>query len=179
MSGEPEPGGAGWYAVYTRARHEKRVERLLVERRLETYLPLLRRVSRWSDRHQLVAWPVFPSYVFARFRRSDLHRILEVPGVARVVGPEGDITPIRPEELENVRRFVAALAGTGLRPRAVALFAAGDWVEVTEGPFAGVFGQVVAHRTGRRVLVGLPSLGVGLSVNLREAALRALPDGPP
>jgi hypothetical protein len=29
-----------WYAVYTRARHEKRVERILQRMELETYLPL-------------------------------------------------------------------------------------------------------------------------------------------
>ena len=57
-----------WYAVRTRSRHEKLVDRQLVARGVEAFLPLVERRRRWQDRYQMVSFPVFPGYCFARFR---------------------------------------------------------------------------------------------------------------
>ena len=43
-----------WYAVYTNARHEKRVTEYLGGRSLECYLPSYRSVRRWQDRRKEV-----------------------------------------------------------------------------------------------------------------------------
>ena len=43
-----------WYAVYTNARHEKRVTEYLGGRSLECYLPSYRSVRRWQDRQKEV-----------------------------------------------------------------------------------------------------------------------------
>jgi transcription antitermination factor NusG len=72
-----------WYACYTRARHEKRVDEQLAERGLETYLPLLARERQWSDRRKVVEFPLFPGYVFCRFTLDELHEVLTVPGWRR------------------------------------------------------------------------------------------------
>lgn len=56
-----------WYACHTRARHEKRVGKLLVQRGLESYLPMLVKERKWSDRSKLIEFPLFPGYVFTRF----------------------------------------------------------------------------------------------------------------
>ena len=168
-----------WYAVYTRARHEKQVERLLAERVADTYLPLMPRVSRWSDRSRMVAWPLFPGYVFARFAAAEHARIVEVPGVVCVVRHNGMITPIPVHELENVRRFVAALTGSPHPPEPTTLLGPGTLVEILTGPFAGVCGQVIAHPTARRVVVGLAALGQGFAINVEQAAVRTLPDERP
>ena len=39
-----------WYALHTRARHEKAVERRLRDQGMETFLPTAVEVHRWSDR---------------------------------------------------------------------------------------------------------------------------------
>ncbi len=163
-----------WYACYTRARHEKQVEGLLAQKGLESYLPVVPTVRQWKDRKKVVAWPLFPSYVFARFTLGHVHDVLVVPGVSTIVRVDGRPTPIPDEELENVRRFVSAAAQAGVMPEVRPLLREGDWVRVVDGPFVGVEGHVVERRGRRRVLVGLGAIGRGIEVDMDTRLLKVI-----
>jgi transcription termination/antitermination protein NusG len=154
-----------WFACHTRARHEKRVSEQLSRRGIETYLPLVLRERQWSDRLKRVEFPMFPGYVFGRFTLHELDRVVTVPGVARVIRHNGVPSPIAEEELENVRRFVAALAETG-EIAEPGPFEPGEGVRVMHGPFEGVEGVVVERRGRRRVLVGLKTIGQGMEIDI-------------
>jgi hypothetical protein len=45
--GEGVLSGAPWFVLRTRSRHEKKVRDELLNRRIETFLPLYERWSRW------------------------------------------------------------------------------------------------------------------------------------
>jgi transcription termination/antitermination protein NusG len=173
----PEAGAEGvrWYACYTRARAEKRVERLLQERGFETFLPLIPRMSQWKDRRKRVEWPLFPSYVFGRFALDDTYRVLSVPGVVTLVKVNGRPVPVDDAELNNVRRFAAALQDGDVAPEPRPYLSEGDTVEVVDGPFCGVRGTVVERRGRRRVLVGLKAIGQGLEVDIDTRLLKTIP----
>ena len=53
-----------WYALYTRYRHEKRVESQLLQKGIETYLPMRKILRKWSDRKKWITEPLFNCYVF-------------------------------------------------------------------------------------------------------------------
>jgi transcription antitermination factor NusG len=164
-----------WYACYTRARHEKRVEDLLRKRGFESFLPVLDRVSQWKDRKKLIAWPLFPSYVFGKFTLSDVHEVLVTPGVSTIVKANGVPTAIPEAEMANVRRFALALAETGLELDPRPFLEEGQPVVVREGPFQGIEGVVVERRGRKRVLIGLRAIGRGLEVDIDTRLLRVLP----
>ncbi|MEJ2678572.1 MAG: UpxY family transcription antiterminator [Gemmatimonadota bacterium] len=163
-----------WYACYTRARHEKQVERALAEHQVESYLPLVERERQWKDRRKVVAFPLFPSYVFARFAWRHVHDVLSTPGVSTIVRMDGRPAPIPDEDLENVRRFTKALGETGMEPTPRPFVQEGQRVRVAEGPFEGVEGVVVERRGARRVLVGLPVIRQGFEVDLDQQVLLPL-----
>lgn len=170
------PGSsAQWYACYTRARHEKQVERLLSERGIESYLPLVPKVSQWKDRRKLVQFPLFPGYLFTRFELPDMQRVLGLPGIANIVRSQGRPVPVAVDDLDNVRRFEAALQGGDVPVELVPYMAEGQWVEVMEGPFQGVRGIVVSRRSRRRVLVGLQVIGQGMEVDIDTRVLKPIP----
>lgn len=163
-----------WYACYTRARHEKQVEKLLRQRGMESYLPVVPRERQWKDRKKVVEFPLFPSYVFGRFALRSMHDVLTVPGVSTIVRVDGQPTPIPDEDLENVRRFAEALATGGVEPEPVPFVEEGQWVRVTEGAFKGVEGTVIERRGRKRVLVGLPTIGQGLEVDIHTRILEPI-----
>jgi transcription antitermination factor NusG len=171
---ETDADALRWYACYTRARAEKRVEQLLRERGFETFLPLVRRLSQWKDRRKRVDWPMFPSYVFSRFTLAESYRVLSVPGLAALVKVNGRPVPIAEEELDNVRRFARALQDGDAPPEPVPYLEEGEWVEVVGGAFAGVRGVVVERRGRRRVMVGLKTIGQGLEVDIDTRLLKAI-----
>jgi transcription antitermination factor NusG len=166
-----------WYACYTRARHEKRVAGMLQERGVETFLPLVSRISQWKDRRKAVDWPLFPSYVFGRFDLRDSHVVLGTPGVVSLVKADGRPLPIDEAELDNVRLFVAVLrrGEVEAEPQPCPFFSRGEWVEVAEGPWAGLRGVVVESRGRRRVLIGLHAIGQGMEVHIDTRVLRTIP----
>jgi len=59
-----------WFAVYTTHRHEKRVSELLLDREIETVLPLYRAGRQWKKRAPVVLeLPLFPCYLFVNISR--------------------------------------------------------------------------------------------------------------
>jgi transcription antitermination factor NusG len=163
-----------WYACWTRWRHEKRVQKMLEERGIETFLPLILRERQWQDRRKLVEFPMFPSYVFGRFDLRDSARVLAIPGVAGLVKTDGRPTPIDEGELENVRRFAALLRGGGVETEACPIFAGGEEVEVIGGPFRGLRGLVAEQRGSGRVMVGLRAIGQGMILDIDPRHLKSL-----
>jgi transcription antitermination factor NusG len=163
-----------WYACHTKSRHEKRVAAMMEERGIETYLPLVPRFSQWKDRKKLVEWPLFPSYVFIRIALLDSYLVLGIPGVATLVKSGGRPAPIEDCEIENVRLFARALQGGDIPTEPRPFYAEGDWVEVQEGPLAGVRGVVVERRGRRRVLIGLKAIGQGMEVDIPVNMLRGI-----
>ena len=162
-----------WHAYYTRARRERKLHRYLQERGYESYVPVAPRTRQWHDRKKLVEWPLFPSYVFARTGSESVREILATPGICEVVRFGSRAASITDAEIENIRRFAAALATTGCTPPPVA-FENGQPVRVTAGPFRGVEGIVLEVRGSRRVLVGLRSLGAGFEIDVPVRSLSAI-----
>src|SRR5271170_2662379 len=94
---------ARWYAAYTRANHERRVAEQLVERGVENFLPQYESVRKWKDRRVRLYMPLFPGYVFVHLALQNRLLVLEVPGVARLVGFNGSPAPLPDEEMRILR----------------------------------------------------------------------------
>lgn len=167
-----------WFACRTRTRSEKVADRLLGERGIERYLPLVERERQWADRVKTVAFPLFPGYLFARFTLDAVGEVLRTPRVIFVVRVNGYPTPVREEELDSVRRLVEGANATGQEPEPAEYLKPGDPVEVTDGPFEGMRGVLVETRGAARVAVRLEAIRQATSVELVASALRPL-DGDP
>ena len=75
-----------WYAIRTRSRAEKVVREQVMQRGMESFLPMMTRVSQWKDRRKRIDWPLFPGYCFARFSGDQRLLILQSPGVVEIIG---------------------------------------------------------------------------------------------
>src|SRR5258708_5707825 len=100
-----------WYAVYTSANHEKRVALQLGQRSVEPFLPLYDSQRRWKDRRMQLQLPLFPGYVFVHLAVRDRLRVLQIPGVAKLVGFNGAPAALPLAEIEAIRACVARSVG--------------------------------------------------------------------
>ncbi|MCK5449219.1 MAG: UpxY family transcription antiterminator [Gemmatimonadetes bacterium] len=167
---DTQPPIAPWRAVYTRARHEKKVATALSDRRFDVYLPLVARESQWHDRRKLVEWPMFSGYVFVRLGVSESAVVLGVPGVVSLVGIGGSVAELPDLDIENVRALEAAIAATGVVPQPEPLLEEGERVRVRTGPFTGIEGVIIEHRGDRAVLqVGLSSIRQAVRLDVAAA----------
>jgi len=140
-----------WYAVYTSAHHEKRVAEQLSMRSVEQFLPLYRSVRMWKDRRVELELPLFPGYVFVRTVLRDRLRILQVPGVANLVGFGGTPTALPESDVERLKQGLAA--GVGAQPHP--FLTVGRNVRIRSGPLAGMVGILLRRKNAVRVVVSL------------------------
>jgi transcription antitermination factor NusG len=96
-----------WYALYTKPRWEKKVNRLLSDRGMEAYCPLNKVRKKWSDRIKLVEEPLFKSYVFVHTGDEEQSLVREVDGVLNFVYWNGKPAVIREKEISDIRRFMS------------------------------------------------------------------------
>jgi len=77
--------GACWYVLHTRPRCEKKIAAYCATLPLPYYLPL-RMERKKYQRRQVEVWkPLFPGYVFVRFRAEQKVTLLQSGQVARVL----------------------------------------------------------------------------------------------
>jgi len=160
-----------WYALHTRARHEKLVVQRLVERGVETFLPIVTEVHRWSDRKKSVQLPLFGCYVFAKFidNRSERLRVLRVGGVLGLVGSQGEGTPIPDEQIDAVRRLVE-----GNVPWAPhAFLKIGQRLRIRSGALDGVEGILVSRNGDNTLVISVDAIQRSLALRVEGYEVEA------
>jgi transcription antitermination factor NusG len=95
-----------WYAIYTKARWEKKVNGVLVEKGVESYCPLNKVRRKWSDRLKTVEEPLFKSYVFVRVGEEEQPKVRMTQGVVNFVYWQGKPAVIKDKEIEVIRKFL-------------------------------------------------------------------------
>jgi len=105
---DPAVAGASternWYAVYTAPQHEKSALKQLCVRDIETFLPTYETVRGWKNRQRIkLTIPLFPTYLFVRINLRERTRVLQSPGVLRIVGNRKESVPLRDCEVDFLR----------------------------------------------------------------------------
>jgi len=153
-----------WYALHTRARHEKAVERRLRDQGMETFLPTAMEMHRWSDRKKKVEVPLFNCYVFLRCALSaeDRTRVYQVESVHGFVGVRGASLPIPDEQIESIRKVVTQSAPWRSHP----FLKAGQRVRVLGGAMDGVEGVFVSENGDHSLIISVDAIQRSMAVRI-------------
>jgi transcription termination/antitermination protein NusG len=158
-----------WFALWTRARHEKAVHEQLLRKDIETFLPTVTKWSRWKDRRKQVDWPLFPGYCFARFEPSEPLPILKCSGVVAIVSFNGLPAAIPDHEIDGIR----ALIDSRLPYDPCPLIHEGDLVEVVHGPLKGSVGRLIRKGPRTRLVLSINIISRAVSVEVDAADVKA------
>ena len=141
-----------WYVIHTHPKQEDRADKNLRAWQVETFFPKVeeRRFSPYAPGNRgFVTKPLFPRYIFARFRVSELfQKVCFTRGVNSVVSFGGG--PPIPVDDEIITLIQSQRNEDGLI-RAGEAFKPGDKVVINYGPFRELIGifereTEVAHR---------------------------------
>jgi transcription antitermination factor NusG len=153
---------ARWYALTVRHQQERQTERSLKYKGWETLVPVYIRRTRWSDRIKEVECPLFSGYILCHFPLEQRIRVLDTPGVAKIVGFGGVPAAIEEREIEEIRVVVAS--GVAVRPWPY--LKAGDRVRVERGPLRGIEGTLLKAPDRLRLVIGVELLQRSLAVEV-------------
>jgi transcription antitermination factor NusG len=159
--------GAGvenWYAVHTRARHERVVTQRLQEQGVTTFLPLVTEVHRWSDRQKSVELPLFGCYVFVKLSPTaeERLRVLRVDGVFKFVGARGLGTPIAETQIDAVRTLIGQQVPWSAHP----FLQIGQRVRVRGGALDGLEGILLSRNDDNTLVVSIDAIQRSLAVRI-------------
>jgi transcriptional antiterminator RfaH len=145
MSRELRVDTPSWYAIHTHPRQESRADSNLRVWRVETLAPLLKAYSCGNGAPLKVVKPLFPRYIFARFKASELlHKVTYTRGVNSVVSFGGHPTPVDDQIIDTIRSRITEDGYVKIGEK----LEAGDAVVIEAGPFKdfkGIFEREVRH----------------------------------
>jgi transcription elongation factor/antiterminator RfaH len=168
----------GWYVIYTRHRHEKRLSKMLNAKGIENFLPMATSLRIWSNRKNYVEAPLFPSYLFVYLNNAqEYYAALEPEGALNFVRFGQQLANVSETVINNLR--LAAMSDDMLEVSAEQ-YAPGRKVTVQNGSLAGLSAEIVevmgkekflirVNLLQRNVLMAIPSQDL-ISTNHPDAA---------
>ena len=152
-----------WYAIRTRSRHEKVVTEQLEQQRIESFLPLVKRTHKWSDRAKVVELPLFAGYSFVRLSLSspDRLRVLKTHGVAGFVGVRGSGIAIPESQIESLKTILAKQIPFQERP----FLQVGQRVRIRGGALDGVEG-ILLQKGERSLVISVEPIHRSISISV-------------
>jgi transcription antitermination factor NusG len=154
-----------WYALHTRARHEKAIAARLAEELTEVYLPLHRKRKKWRNGvHAEVDFPLLPCYLFARVEADERAHLLSTRGV---LGFSADET-VTEEEIARLRAAAQLKAVPHAQPDG------GEKVRVVAGPLAGMEGVLEEGEGECWVVLSFPPMRRAIAVPVAEQEIAML-----
>lgn len=153
-----------WYAIQTRARHEKNVANQLQYQGITTFLPIVRETHRWSDRCKVVELPLFSCYVFVYLPWSAEPRVkvLRTDGVFGFVGTRGEGIPIPDAEIESIRTLLVSKVPYTAYP----FLTLGQRVRVRGGSLDGIEGILVARKGNSTLVISVEPIQRSLAIQI-------------
>jgi transcription antitermination factor NusG len=156
-----------WLAVYTKPRWEKKVNKLLMEKGVESYCPLNKVRRKWSDRIKTIEEPLFKSYVFVKVNDLDRTAIRMTNGVINFVYWNGKPAVIKEKEINAIRRFLDEYENVQVQAMDLKL---NQRVVITGGPLMDQSGKILGLRS-KTAKVAIDSLGYILIAHIERTKL--------
>lgn len=147
-----------WYVVHTHPQQEERASHNLKYWGIETLTPKVQanRVNEFTNKPIRMAKPMFPSYIFGRFRyNAEYHRVRFTRGVQSVVTFTGTPTPVEDEIVDLIRSRIG-MDGLVKTLDELDELRAGDVVVIKDGRFkdlCGVFDREMQDSDRVRILL--------------------------
>ena len=154
-----------WYALYTKARAEKKVYDELRTKGIDVYLPLRKELKHYSDRKKWVETPIINSYIFVRIPICDYLRVFESPGVLSYVRCNKKAVVIPDHEIEAMQRAVESKLSLNVEPTNIQK---GQIITITSGPMKGISGEVIEVQGARKLYLRISNIGYSLVITLDE-----------
>jgi len=160
--------GNNWYPVYTNPRAEKKAYQSLINKGVETYLPLHRQLKKWSDRKKWVEEPFIKSYLFVRIKDHEQAEVLMTKGISRFIYFSGKIAAMPDRQIDELKLLMASpydleITEEDLQP--------GEKIIIKAGPLKGMTGEIISYRSQKQLALRLESLGCTIIVHVAASLI--------
>jgi transcriptional antiterminator RfaH len=162
----------GWYLIYTKPRHEKKVYAQLIAKEIDCFLPTHKKVRNWHDRKKIIDEPIFPSYVFIYLKDlQNYYEGINAEGSLYYVKTGKEIARVSDTVVNNIKLAAGQAGDIEVSDQS---FQPGCRMVVTQGALTGLSCEVVQHKGNSKLLVRVDLLQRNIILTLPEAYLVAM-----
>ena len=163
-----------WYAFYTAARAEKKVAERIADLGFESYVPLRRKLHKWSDRAKWVETPLINSYVFVKTDKPIDLLYRNISGLVLCIKFGGKPAVITEQEIDAMKKFVQSehdvvVWNTNQLKQ-------GARVKIIAGSEAGYEGVLVSDCKDGNFAVNINGISMSLVVEMAQDMLEVIPE---
>ena len=160
-----------WYLIHTKPRQEKCALQNLEQQGYQCYLPILPKEKLTKGAIALSEEPLFPRYLFIKLAQDFMAKswspIRSTKGVSRLVRFGAEPARVDDALVDLIKKHEFVVPA---QPEP--LFAPGERVRLTEGPFAGIEGIYQMADGDRRVMVLIELMSKKVVLPVQFAAVR-------
>jgi transcriptional antiterminator RfaH len=141
----------GWYLIYTKPRHEKKVFSHLAGLNINSFLPTRKMLRTWHDRKKYVDEPLFPSYVFIYLEDMKMYyEGIDAEGALNYVRIGKDIARMQDSIVSDIKLIAdqgkdVEVTSNQLQP--------GRKLLISKGPLTGLSCEMVEYNNKEMLLV--------------------------
>lgn len=161
-----------WFAVCTKYKREKVVQKRLQEQGIQTYLPLQHFTRRYERKVRVVELPLISCYVFTRITKKSYAPVLNTADVLHFVKFSQNLIAIPEREIQFLQRVVGGGFEVEIEPKNYCQV--GDEVEIIGGGLAGIRGILVEKGKKKNVLLELKNIGCTLRMEVDASLLKKI-----
>lgn len=157
-----------WFAVYTKYKREKLVQKYLQAQQIEAYLPIQSFVRIYQRKKKQVDLPLINCHIFTRIIKSQYNQVLATPDVLHFVKIAKELIAIPKREIEIMKRVVGEGVEIEVQEGSYQL---GDEVEIIGGNLTGLKGWLVNAKNEKNLVIELENMGYSLRMTVDPALL--------
>lgn len=149
---------SNWHILYVKHQHEKRIHEKLIELQLNSFLPMIQTIRKWSDRKKKIYTPLFSGYVFVEIKKkNELYISTSIPGVFRFLKNGNQYSKLTNSEYNHLKLLVNAKDIENIQllttsPRE------GENRKISFGPLQGLEGQVIKSDNKHKIILRIDSM---------------------
>ena len=159
-----------WFAIYTRFRSEKEVARLLKQKGIEVYVPVVRVIRQYTRKRKVLDIPLINCYAFVKIKKKEYVSVLETNHVIKFIKFSANLISIPDREISLLKRICQENPEVQVESLS---FSAGQKVEIIGGSLTGIRGKLI-RQNGKNFLVELDHIGFGLQMEVEPAFLQPI-----
>jgi transcription antitermination factor NusG len=152
-----------WFAIYTNFKREKLVNKMLLQKGIENYLPLQKLTRRYSRKVRAVELPLISGYVFVKIVKNQYIPVLETDHVLKFIRFSKNLLAIPESEIDLIKRVVGEGMEITMEP---ITYQEGDEVEIVGGNLTGLRGKLISKDGKKQFTIELNNLGYSLYIRL-------------
>lgn len=162
----------GWYLIYTKPRHEKKVHAHLAEVNINSFLPTRKILRTWHDRKKYIDEPLFPSYIFVYLKdMQNYYGGMDAEGSLYYVRSGNEIVKVKESIINSIRLVTDQAKDLEVSDNH---FQPGQKMVISKGVLTGLACEVVQFNSKRKLLVRVDLLQRNLLLSLPSEHLTAI-----